>query len=234
MFSPKWDNIAVKEKKTMNKEGLKNLAAAVLLFAAFLIFTVLVQRIDVQPIGPNGSCVGFAALNGWFHALTHVHMTLYTITDWLGLAPLFIALCFAVLGLVQLIKRRSFWKVDHSILILGAFYLAVIGTYLYFETHIINFRPVLIEGYLEASYPSSTTLMSLCILPTAMMQFYGRMRPGRTRTLALSALGIFTAFMVMGRLVSGVHWLTDIVGGILLSAALVLFYRAAVLLSNKK
>ena len=37
-------------------------------------------------------------------------MTLYTITDWLGIVPIFICLCFGVMGLVQLIERRSLLK----------------------------------------------------------------------------------------------------------------------------
>lgn len=210
------------------KNTLKRFAEAGLLSAAFLVFTVLVQCIDVQPIGPNCSCVGFAAVNGWFHALTGVHWTLYTITDWLGLVPVMIALCFAVLGLVQLIRRRSLRKVDVSILILGGFYLIVIAAYLFFETHAVNYRPVLIDNFLEASYPSSTTMLTLCVLPTAMMQLYSRMPRSAARTLVLYLLGAFTVFMVIARLVSGVHWLTDVLGGILLSAVLVQFYRAAV------
>lgn len=103
----------------MNKKALKNFAAAGTLLAAFLIFTALVQYIDVQPIGPIGSCVGFAALNGWFHAKVGVHWTLYTITDWLGLIPIGIAFGFGMLGLLQLIRCRSLRKVDGSILVLG-------------------------------------------------------------------------------------------------------------------
>ena len=212
----------------MNKRTLKNFAAAGLLFAAFLIFTALVQRIDVQQIGPNGSCVGLATVNGWFHDLTGVHWTLYYLTDWLGLVPVMIALCFAVLGLFQLIRRCSLRKVDRSILILGVFYLAVIAAYLFFEAYTVNYRPVLIGGFLEVSYPSSTTLLVLCVLPTAMMQLRDCMPRGTSRTIVLWLLGAFTVFMVFARLVSGVHWLTDVVGGVLLSAALVLFYHAAV------
>lgn len=212
----------------MNKRTLKNFAAAGLLLAAFLIFTALVQRIDVQPIGPNGSRVGFAAVNGWFHAFTDVHWTLCYLTDRLELAAIGIAFSFAVLGLLQLIRRRSLRKVDVSILILGGFYLIVIAAYLFFETHAVNYRPVLIDGILEASYPSSTTMLTLCVLPTAMMQLYSRMPRSAARTLVLYLLGAFTVFMVIARLVSGVHWLTDVLGGILLSAVLVQFYRAAV------
>ena len=212
----------------MNKRTLKNFAAAGLLLAAFLIFTVLVQRIDVRPIGPNGALVGFATVNGWFHALTGVHWTLYHLTDWLELVAIGIAFFFGVMGLLQLIRRRSLWKVDASILILGGLYLTVIAMYLLFNVYVVNYRPVLIENILEASYPSSTTVLVLCVHVTAMMQLRERMRRGTARTLVLWLLGAFTVLMVLARLISGVHWLTDIVGGVLLSAALVQFYRAAV------
>ena len=212
----------------MNKQTLKNFAAAGLLLAAFLIFTALVQRVDVRPIGPNGSLVGFAAVNGRFHALTGVHWMLYYLTDWLELVSIGIAFFFGVMGLLQLIRRRSLRKVDVSILILGGFYLIVIGMYLLFNVYEVNYRPVLIENVLEASYPSSTTVLVLCVHVTAMMQLRSRMQRGAVRTLVLWLLGAFTVFMVLARLVSGVHWLTDIIGGILLSAALIALYRATV------
>lgn len=194
--------------------------------AAFLLWTAAVCLVDVQAIGPKGSEVGFAGLNGWFHALTGVHMTLYTITDWMGLIPLAVAMGFGLLGLVQWIKRKSLRKVDGSILLLGGFYLAVLAVFLLFEAFVVNYRPVLIEGVLEASYPSSTTLLTLCVMPAAMLQWKERIKDKRVRTWILGVSAGFTLFMVGGRLVSGVHWLTDIVGGVLLSAGLVLLYAA--------
>ena len=210
------------------KNTLKRFAAAGLLLAAFLIFTALVRCVDVRPIGPDGSLVGFAAVNGWFHALTGVHWTLYVLTDWLELVSIGIAFSFGVMGLFQLIRRRSLWKVDASILILGGFYLAVIAMYLLFNVCVVNYRPVLIENVQEASYPSSTTVLVLCVHVTAMMQLRDRMPRSAVRTLMLYLLGAFTVLMVFARLVSGVHWLTDIIGGVLLSAALMQFYRVAV------
>lgn len=194
--------------------------------AAFLLWTAAVCLVDVQAIGPKGSEVGFAGLNGWFHALTGVHMTLYTITDWMGLIPLAVAMGFGLLGLVQWIKRKRLRKVDGSILLLGGFYLAVLAVFLLFEAFVVNYRPVLIEGVLEASYPSSTTLLTLCVMPAAMLQWKERIKDKRVRTWILGVSAGFTLFMVGGRLVSGVHWLTDIVGGVLLSAGLVLLYAA--------
>lgn len=208
----------------MKKRNLRNIGVTIGLFASFILWTVAITILDVQAIGPNGSSVGFATFNGLFHKLTGVHMEIYTITDWLGLIPLCFALGFAILGLVQLIQRKSFLKVDYSILVLGGFYILVIASYLFFEKFVINYRPVLIEGNLEASYPSSTTLLVLCIMPTAMMQLNTRIRNNTIKKVILSLLAVFTAFVVIGRLISGVHWFTDIIGGVLLSSGLVMLY----------
>ena len=218
----------------MKKRNLRTIGVTIGLFASFILWTVAITILDVQAIGPNGSSVGFATFNGLFHKLTGVHMEIYTITDWLGLIPLCFALGFAILGLVQLIQRKSFLKVDYSILVLGGFYILVIASYLFFEKFVINYRPVLIEGNLEASYPSSTTLLVLCIMPTAMMQLNTRIRNNTTKKVILSLLAIFTAFMVSGRLISGVHWFTDIIGGVLLSTGLVMLYYLVSSLSIHK
>ena len=194
------------------------------LMAAFALWTWLLGFADVQAIGPLGSSVGFAALNGFVHRLTGVHMTLYHITDWLGFVPLGFAFGFAILGLAQWIRRKDIRKVDRSILVLGGFYLVVIAAYLLFEAVVVNRRPVLINGYLEASYPSSTTLLTFTVMPTAILQLTGRIRNGCFRHWVKWVLVAFTAFMVAGRLISGVHWVTDIVGASLFSAGLVLVY----------
>ena len=194
--------------------------------AAFVLWTVLVSLVDIRPIGPNGSRVGFAALNGFVHDLTGVNLFLYTVTDWLGLVPIAVAFGFAILGLAQWIKRKSLLKVDGSLLVLGGFYIAVIASYIFFETVVINYRPTLIDGYLEASYPSSTTMLVMCVMPTAMLQLRPRIKNDVFRRCVLILIALFTVFMVIGRLLSGVHWLTDIIGGALLSAGLVIIYAS--------
>ena len=137
------------------------------LLAGFVLWTVLICFVDVQAIGPEGSSVGFSTMNGFIHELTGVNWFLYTVTDWLGLVPIGVAFGFAVLGLVQWIKRKSLLKVDRSILTLGGFYIVVMAVYAVFEIFVVNYRPVLINGCLEASYPSSTTtvhFLSLLLL----------------------------------------------------------------------
>ena len=210
----------------MEKKNKKRLVLGASLVVAFVLWTILVCFVDVRAIGPEGSSVGFAALNGFVHELTGVNWLLYTVTDWLGIVPIAVALGFAILGLVQLIKRKSLWKVDHSILALGVFYIVVMAAYIFFEVVVINYRPTLIDGYLEASYPSSTTMLVMCVMPTAAMQLNARIKNTVLRRCAVIAIVVFTAFMVIGRLLSGVHWITDIIGGVLLSAGLVMLYSA--------
>ena len=201
---------------------------------AFLLWTAAILFIDVQEIGPQGSSVGFALINRQIHTLTGVHMSLYIITDWLGLVPIAVAFGFAFLGLIQWIKRKHILKVDYNILILGVFYLIVMALYILFETFVVNYRPILIDGYLEASYPSSTTMLVLCVMPTAIIQFNTLIKNKSLKRRIAWIITAFTTFMVVGRLLSGVHWFTDIVGGSLLSAGLVLMYRAVIELNNKK
>ena len=218
----------------MKETEKRNLLTGAGLLAAFVIWTVLILRIDVRPVGPLESRVGFAAFNVWFHQVTGVHMTLYTVTDWLGLEPVMICLCYGVLGAAQLIRRKSLRRVDPDIILLGGYYILVIAAYLFFEMVPVNYRPVLIDGVLEASYPSSTTLLVLSVMPTLKFQVDRRSGNPTVKKITTAFVILFSAFMVIGRLVSGVHWLTDIVGSVLLSAGLYLVYRSCVVIADRK
>ena len=213
----------------------RTLIVALCFLLGFILWTASLFVIDVSPLAPNGTNVGFSTLNAYMHNLTDVHYSLYILTDWLGLVPFAFAIGFAVLGLIQWCKRKNFLKVDVDILLLGAFYAVVIGLYLFFEEFVVNYRPILISGVAEVSYPSSTTMLTLCVMPTAIMQFNTRIKNNILKICVAFLLSAFTAFMVIGRLISGVHWFTDIVGGALLSAGLVLLYKyfVALLLSRK-
>ena len=218
----------------MKEKEKKLLCLGSIFNAAFVIWTLLIQKVDVQPLGVHGTNIGFATINCWFHKLTGVHMQIYHITDWLGLVPIFICVIFGVIGFVQWIKRRSILKVDYDIILLGIYYILVIFGYLIFEMIPINYRPIPIEGFLEASYPSSTTLLVLCVMPTLMEQVNRRTENATVKGLLKAFVICFSVFMVLGRLISGVHWLTDIVGSIMLSMGLFCIYKTVVLLCYKK
>lgn len=198
--------------------------ASVLLLIAFVLWTLLVSFVGLSPIGPNGSMVGLSGMNSAIKELIGVRLTLYVITDWLGLVPIAVAFSFAILGLCQWVKRKRIIKVDRDILLLGVFYIIVFATYVTFEFVVINRRPILINGYHEASYPSSTTMLVACVMPTAIMQFNSRVKRKWLKILLSILISFFIGFMVIGRVLSGVHWLSDIIGGFIFSAGVVIGY----------
>ena len=218
----------------MKRNEKKHLWTGIWLLLAFLLWTLLIRCVDVQAAGPNGTKVGLAVFNLWFHNLTGVHMTIYTITDWLGLVPIVVCLGFGMVGVFQLFQRRRLLRVDPDIILLGLYYILVILGYLIFEMVPINFRPILIKGALEASYPSSTTLLVLSVMPTLKFQIDRRTEKQFVRNATGLFVTAFSAFMVIGRLLSGVHWATDIIGAILLSMGLFLIYRYSVDLADQR
>ena len=219
----------------MQKKLKKYLIITGGLFLIFILFTVMVKTVDVQPVGPDRSKVGLASVNQCVFKFFGVNLLWYDITDWLGVFAIVFALGFAVLGLFQLIKRKSIQKVDCRILLLGVFYVMVIAVYLFFEVVVVNDRPIILSENLEASFPSSHVMFVNCIMATAMLQFHYYLRE-RKAWLWMSdivSVLIITA-TVIGRLISGVHWFTDIVAGILLSSVLIALYCSALLYFESK
>ena len=202
----------------------RTIIGALVLLLMFIIWTLIVCTADVKVIGPNESEVGLATINESIHNYIGVNMTLYSITDILSIIPIGLAISFAITGLVQLIRRRSLIKIDRDILCLGVYYVAVMLFFILFEIFPVNYRPVLIEGTLEASYPSSTTLLVISIMLTAITIIRRRIKSKRMMLVVSISVYSFTVFMVIGRFISGVHWFSDIIGGVLLSLSLVLLF----------
>ena len=214
----------------------KNIAltAGIAFFILFFIFTTLILTTDVQPIGPNNSKVGLAAMNRSFADAVGQSETWYKISDYIGYLAFIIPAGFALLGLVQAIKRKSLLKVDRQLIILGIFYVAVLCAYIAFEIFEVNYRPILVDGKLEASYPSSHTMLSLCITTTAIFQAHTLLKNHKVPLILADIFCVTIGSVVLvGRILSGVHWLSDIIGGILLSGTLVCFFIFASFLAKE-
>ena len=197
----------------------KNILICVLLVLISIIYTLLVKYVDTSTIGPNGSVVGFSSLNSFVFNLTGNNMTLYKITEILGIIPILIALMYAIIGLIQVIDRKSL-KVDKELIALGILYIIVLLIYVFFEKCIINYRPVLIDGILEASYPSSHTLLSICICGSALLINKYLFNNKKIYKYINIVSIISMVLIVLGRLLSGVHWASDIIGSIIISITL--------------
>ena len=216
----------------MNNKKRNFLISGILLLIA-ITFTILVKVVDVKQIGVNNSSIGFATLNQFIFETTGVNMIWYHITDWLGLIPVFMAIVYAFIGLIQFIKRRSIFKVDKEIILLGLYYIIVIALYVFFEKVIINYRPILMNGFLEASYPSSHTLMTICICGSSILINKKLFNNKITKVINYLSIIIIT-ITVVGRLISGVHWFTDIIGGILISTGLLMTFYSLLSIINKE
>ena len=206
----------------MNKKKRNFVISGVLILVA-VIFTILVQVVDVKTIGVNGTSIGFATINQFVFETVGVNMIWYHITDWLGIVPILMAMVYALIGFIQLIKRRSLLKVDKEIILLGMYYIVVIGMYVLFEKYVINYRPILMYGFLEASYPSSHTLMTICLCGSSIL-INDKIFKNKATQIVNAFSVLIIIITVIGRLISGVHWFSDIVGGIIISTALLMTF----------
>ena len=195
---------------------------AVLFLILFAVLILLVKKVNVASIGPEGTSIGLSDLNKSFHEMTGENHTLYKISEYLGYGALALVGVFGLVGLAQLIRRRSLLKVDHEILALGGLYVVVLGLYFVFEKVVINYRPVIMEGdaHVEASFPSSHTMLAMVVLGSTLMVISKYVKQDGLRVILEMLCIISIVLLVLGRLLCGVHWLTDIIGGVLISGAL--------------
>lgn len=216
----------------MNKNKKYLIISFVLIFVS-IIYTILVKFVDVQSIGDTNTNVGFASINQLVFSSIGVNKIWYDISDILGLFPILSVGIYALIGLMQLIKRKNIFKVDKEIIALGVFYIVVIALYVFFEKVIINYRPVLVDGVLEASYPSSHTLMSICLCGSAII-LNNQLFKNKTKLINILLL-VIGLIIIVGRLLSGVHWFTDILGGVIISCALLMtFYTSLKIIKEKE
>ena len=225
-------------KKTSNQKLFKKHIIACLLFSLLaILFTILVKTIGVDEVIVNDvsgeissavtTDIGFSAVNSSIRDSIGYSETWYKISKYAGYIIFVPAIIFALLGAYQLVKYRSFKKVSRELKLLAPFYAAVGAIYILFEQFlIINYCPVLRDGALKTSYPSSHTLFAMCLCCSAMMVVARLLRNNHAKlaiviNLALTVLMLVT---VVGRFLSGVHWLTDIIGGIFISSALLFFF----------
>ena len=207
----------------------KCLIAGIALFLVFVIFTICIKFVDVAAVGPLGSKVGFSHLNNAVFKFIGESDTWFKITEVLGIISLLVAGGFAVFGMIQLIKRKKLKLIDNNIFMLGIFYVVVALLYLMFEIVVVNKRPILIGGELETSYPSSHTMLSVFIMGSAMIQFHKLIGNKKRLVFALDIISFsIIGFTVIGRLLSGMHWITDIFAGLLISLSLMFLYCAVI------
>ncbi len=206
----------------MMKHRCPILAAIFALLFLLTLFAVLF--VDVQSIGPEYSEIGLGTLNGAVRDALGASELWYDVTEIFGFVAIAVALGFALLGLFQLIKRKSLRKVDRDLLFLAVLYVVMAVFYILFEIIPVNFRPILIDGVLEASFPSSHTMLVTVILGSAIYEVCLHLKNRPLQILFIAVFGVLILLTALGRLLAGVHWLTDVFAGLMLSGALIFSY----------
>ena len=204
----------------------KNIIIAIVLTIISVVYTMLVKNVDVREIGPNNSSVGFGAVNESFKNLIGSSNAIYKISELLGYVILLLVIIYGCIGLYQLIKRKNILKVDREIIILGCFYVLMMVVYIFFEKCSINYRPILIDGELEASYPSSHTILSLCVGLSSLIVSQKYFNKKYIKTINIITI-VLMSLVLLTRIISGVHWISDIIGGIIISLTLLSYFKLA-------
>ena len=201
----------------------RNILVSVLMTIFAGVYVYLVKTVDVKTIGPNKSSVGFSTINKAFADLVGSNMTIYKLTEVAGLLIFIIVVFYGLIGLIQLIKRKSIFKIDREIISLGILYVLMIGTYLVFEKVVINYRPIIIDGELEASFPSSHTMLAICTCISSLL-VYKKYVPNKLRYPVMFLTILLLTIVFLGRTISGVHWFSDILGGVIISLTLLTYF----------
>ena len=199
-------------------------AQPVIMLTVFLLFTLLVAMVDYKPIGPRGSEVGLAAVNGFLHSHFGYNDLFYVLSKLLGYICFLIPVINAGVAVRDICRKKSLFKIGPDVLSAFVVYVLMAFFYVLFNTVVLNSRPVLMDGQLEASYPSSHTLLgvTLCLTAALQLNFRDRNLERKVRNQRiLIALGVL---VVVTRFFSGVHWFTDIVGGVLLGLTMTALY----------
>ncbi|RKM58449.1 phosphatase PAP2 family protein [Butyrivibrio sp. X503] len=197
-------------------------------FVITVVYTLLITFVDRKPVGAEGTSVGFSCFNTVIRDAIGLNVMWDKITDVFMLVAVLVALYFAVMGLLSLIREKSLLKVDKDLYVLAGIYVVIAILYVAFSKIPINYRPFLSPGEteLETSFPSTHVLVVGTILSTAVINLKKKIENQKLIKI-ITYVSVFIIVMtVIGRLLSGVHWFTDIVGGVLMFLTLTAAYAS--------
>lgn len=198
---------------------------AATMLVAFSVWTVLIKTVDVRAVGADGVVVGLAGLNDWWWGLCGTKAVAKLLSDLVGYLVLVLLVGLAVWQVVVAIRGRSLRLARHWWVLDGVI-VALLVCYLVFELVVVNGRPLLVDGALKASYPSTHTLLFAVVLPLVAATVWREINNRPLRFTVAAVCGVLLVAGVILRAIAGVHWLSDIIGGLFLAATLVFTYLA--------
>ena len=207
-----------------NRKLAISLISSACLSVMFVVFTLLVKFVDVAYVGMTGKEVGLSSFNRLVYESVDVSETFDKLGDVCMVLSILVVLFVVALGIYELVKNKSIKKVDKKIWSMGIIYALVVLIYVVFELICLNYRPVLIDGKLEASYPSSHVMLSLTILSCFLIFMLSKLKTKKQKAILGTLIGLFMFVIVLFRVLSGMHWMTDIIASVILALMLAGWY----------
>ena len=207
------------------------LTITLILFALFFAYTCACLMVDVAQFAPqsvNGDAIestqttdiGFQKLNLSVHNALGFRQVFYRLSEYIGYLALLAGACIGLIWLLRLIKTKKLLGVDAGLNAAIAAMALMVVFYVLFEALKLNFRPVILDDGLEASYPSSHTLLGCVVFGCAAMVSADIFKDKGLARSVSALCYIIAAVLTLFRALSGVHWISDIIGGVILSAAI--------------
>ncbi len=217
----------------MSKNLKKSLIIFVCLIIINLLFLFLVKYVNVGKTGLEDQTVGLSAVNIKLRDLIGVSKFFNMFSTVIMIIAIIIALAELGLGLYFLIKTKSIDEIPTPIYSLIPTFILTGFVYVFFNWFfVINTRPIYTTGNSSSSYPSTHTLLTLVFLFTAVnvinfiFSYFKKLNDKKkARYICYGILGLLSLLIIITRLLSGQHWFTDIIGGVLMAGLLYQFYQ---------
>lgn len=215
------------------KKHIINFSITAALFVVFAVFTIIAKFVDTSLVLTTNTKIGLSSINKPIFDSIKISDAWGTVSTVLFLVAALVALALIVIGVKEFIKTKQLSKVNHKILFLIGLYMLTVFFYFLFEILIVNYRPLLDEGLAKASYPSSHTLLVcvVCLSACFVVPDYIKNKP--LKITIISLLILISLLTPVTRMLAGMHWFSDIIGSLLLSAALVMCYYSTTCLVKK-
>jgi len=217
------------------KENKKYFIMSAVLLVLFVIFVILAKTVDVAAVGPMGSEIGFASINKSAADAIGYNESIYNVSKSLSYFGIAVMVVFGLFGAMQLYYKKGPKNVDKDLYALYGLYVLGLIVYIVLEKVVINSSPVFSNG-LKVSYSSFYIILAVAFMGAAIVEFNARLKAKKVKIIVLTLCILDGIGLLVTRLVSGVHWVTDVIGTLLISVACFLLFLGVfnVIVQNKK
>lgn len=198
-------------KKFFNKNSIIGLS-----FLGLFLLLIILLQFDKNIITISGKEVGLSHINDLIDYKSNKKLDI--ISDILLYTSFIVAIAGVVIGLYQLITRKSLFKVDSFIIIFGIFLVAAVILWILFDYVIkINYRPL---NPNEGSFPSTHVLLTVFLTNVGGLMLAKYCKNTTLIIVAYVVSLLFIILVVLFRILSGMHYITDVFGGLFLGFSL--------------